>query len=158
MKTREIAVLLHDIRSVHNVGSIFRTADALGIAKIYLSGFTPTPKDRFGRDRRDVAKVSLGAEKSIDWEEVPDPIKLIKELKKKKYKIISIEQSEKSKDYKKVKVETPTLFILGSEVEGISKEILSLSDVIAEIPMKGKKESLNVSVSFGVALFRMLGV
>lgn len=150
--------MLHDIRSVHNVGSIFRTSDALGISRIYLSGFTPLPTDRFGKDRRDVAKVSLGAEKSVAWEATTDPVKLIKDLKKKKFQIISIEQSNNSVDYKKVKIKKPTLFILGSEVEGISKEILSLSDVVAEIPMKGKKESLNVSVSFGVALFRMLEI
>src|SRR3990167_7439988 len=82
MKTRkEIAVLLHNIRSTHNVGSIFRTADALGVSKIYLSGYTPTQLDRFGKPRKDVAKVSLGTEKSIEWKYVESPEKLIKKLK-----------------------------------------------------------------------------
>ena len=155
-KKREVAVLLHNIRSTHNVGSIFRTADSLGVSKIYLSGYTPTPLDKFNRPRKDVAKVALGAEKSISWEYIADPKALLKKLKKQKYKIVSIEQSSKSKDYKKVKITYPILFIVGNEVDGIEKEVISLSDVVAEIPMRGEKESLNVSVAFGVALFRML--
>ncbi len=158
MKKKEVAVLLHNIRSTHNVGSIFRTADALGVSKIYLSGYTPTPVDKFGKSRKDIAKVALGAEKTISWEYVLDPLKIIKKLKKEKYKIVSLEQSDRSVDYKKTKIKPPILFIVGNEVEGISKEILQQSDVVIEIPMRGKKESLNVSVAFGVALFRILGV
>ena len=154
----DVAVLLYDIRSTHNVGSIFRTCDALGVSKIYISGFTPTPLDRFGRERKDIAKVALGAEKSIPWEYVKDPKDLVKKLKVKKFQVIGIEQAENSVDYKKVKVKYPVLFIMGSEVEGISKDLLSLCDIVAEIEMMGDKESLNVSVAFGVALFRMLGV
>ena len=163
-----ISVLLHNIRSTHNVGSVFRTSDALGVTKIYLSGYTPTPIDRFGKPRRDIAKVALGAEKTIPWEYVSNPESLIKRLKnplslklrrgKEKYQIISLEQSKNSVDYKKIKVKYPVLFVVGNEVDGISKELLSLSDIVAEIPMKGDKESLNVSVAFGVALFRILGV
>ena len=157
MKKREIYVLLHNIRSTHNVGSIFRTADALGVTKIYLSGFSPTPTDRFGRQRKDIAKVSLGAE-NLPWEYVSVPEKTIKDLKKKKFQIVGLEQGKSSVDYKKAKIKTPVLFVVGNEVEGVDKKTLSLCDVIAEIPMKGKKESLNVSVAFGVALFRMLGI
>ena len=153
---KQIAILLHNIRSTHNVGSIFRTADALGVNKIYLSGFTPTPLDRFDRPRKDIAKVALGAEKSISWEYATGPKKIIKKLKREKYKIIGLEQSDNSVDYKKVKVNYPVLFIIGNEVTGVENNILSLCDVIAEVSMKGKKESLNVSVVFGVALFRML--
>lgn len=155
---REIAVLLHNIRSTHNVGSIFRTCDALGVTKIYLSGFTPTPIDKFGRARKDIAKVALGAEKTIPWEYFVTPEKIIKDLKKLKYQIIGLEQTKNSVDYKKIKVKYPMLFIVGNEVGGIEEKILSKCDVVAEIPMKGKKESLNVSVAFGVALFRILGV
>lgn len=150
------AVLLHDIRSTHNVGSIFRTSDALGISKIYLSGYTPIPTDKFGRNRKDISKVALGAEKNIPWEQVESPEKLIKELKKKKWQVVCIEQSKKSSDYKKVKIKHPTLFIVGNEVLGTENNILKLCDVVAEIPMMGDKESLNVSVAFGVAMFRML--
>ena len=155
---KEVAVLLHNIRSTHNVGSIFRTADALGVSKIYLSGFTPTPLDRFGRPRKDIAKVSLGAEKTIPWQYVKNPKILIKKLKKEKYQIIGLEQSNNSVDYKKVKVHNPVLFIVGNEVTGIDKGILSLCDIVAEIPMNGNKESLNVSVAFGIALFRILNI
>src|SRR5581483_5035908 len=149
-----ISALLHNIRSVHNVGSMFRTADAAGVDRIYISGYTPSPVDRFGRLRKDFSKVSLGAE--VQWEFIKDPIELIKKLKKENFVIISLEQNKNSVDYKKVKPENKNLIIVGNEVEGVPEEFLKLSDVIAEIPMQGKKESLNVSVAFGVALFRML--
>jgi 23S rRNA (guanosine2251-2'-O)-methyltransferase len=158
MKKEEVYVLLCNIRSTHNVGSIFRTADALGVSRIYLSGITPTPLDRFGRQRKDVAKVALGAEKNISWEYVEDGEGLIKDLKKGGFQIIAIEQDKKSVDYKKIKIKRPVLFIVGSEVLGIDKKILSLCHIVAEIPMKGEKESLNVSVAFGVALFRLLNI
>lgn len=151
-----VFILLHNIRSVHNVGSMFRTSDALGISKIYLTGHTPTPVDRFGNKRKDVAKVALGAEESVPWEYQEDPVLLVQELKKKGIKILAVEQDERAVDYKTVKVQEPTLFIFGNEVNGVTEELLSLSDTIAAIPMSGKKESLNVSVSFGIALFGML--
>ena len=157
-RSKNCTVLLHNIRSTHNVGSIFRTSDALGVGKIYLSGYTPTPVDKYGRPRKDVAKVSLGAEKTIEWEYVSDPKKIIKKLKKDKYQIVALEQGNNSIDYRKIKIKYPVLFVLGNEVEGIEKNILSLCDVLAEIQMRGKKESLNVSVAFGVGLFRMLNI
>lgn len=156
--TSDICVLLHNIRSTHNVGSIFRTADALGVAKIYISGYTPAPLDRFGKPRKDVAKVALGAEKNIEWEQVANPKKIIAQLKSKKYEIIAIEQSAESIDYKKVKIKSDALVVVGNEVGGVEKSVLDLCDVIAEIPMRGKKESLNVSVAFAVAIYRMTGM
>lgn len=156
--SREVAVLLHDIRSTYNVGSIFRTADALGVTKIYLSGYTPTPVDKYGRNRKDISKVSLGAEKSVAWEYEKDPKKIIKKLKKSGFKIIAIEQDDASIDYKKIKINYPTLFIVGNEVTGVGKSILKFCDFVVEIPMRGEKESLNVSVAFGVAVSRMLNV
>lgn len=154
---REVAVLLHDIRSTHNVGSIFRTSDSLGVSKIYISGYTPTPLDKFQRPVKDIAKVALGAEKTIAWEYV-DAKKIIKKLKKEGFQIVGIEQDKKSVDYKKVNKQNKVLFIVGNEVGGMDTGTLKLCDVIAEIPMKGEKESLNVSVAFGVALFRLLGI
>lgn len=154
----EVAVLLHDIRSTHNVGSIYRTSDAFGVSKIYMSGYTPTPIDKYGRPRKDIAKVALGAEKTIPWEYNEDPKKIIKKLKTAGYTVVAVEQSDDSIDYKKVKAKYPFLFVVGNEVDGVDKKILSLCDVIAEIPMKGEKESLNVSVAFGVALSRILGI
>ena len=155
---KEARLILHNIRSNHNVGSIFRTGDALGVTKIFLTGYTPTPLDKFGREVKEISKTALGAEKNIPWEKNKNVRKVIENLKKEGFQIIAIEQAKNSVDYKKIKIKGKTAFILGNEVTGILKEILSLCDVIAEIPMKGEKESLNVSVSAGVALFRILNI
>ena len=157
MIKKETIVILDNIRSVYNVGSIFRTADALGVTKIFLCGCTPTPLDRFGRERKDLAKVALGAEKTIKWEHRDDTDELLKELKKNKYFIVAIEQDKKSLDYKKIKIKYPLVILMGTEVSGIDKRTLKLTDVIAEIPMIGNKESLNVSVAFGIAGYGILG-
>ncbi len=149
-------LILCDIRSNENVGSLFRTADAVGIEKIYLAGITPAPIDRFGRAVSAIAKTALGAQVSIPWEKAEDSISVIVDLKQKGYEIIAIEQSTKSVDYKKVAPSFPVAFVLGSEVDGLPKDLIDRVDVIAEIPMSGNKESLNVSVAGGVALFRML--
>lgn len=154
----EVYLLLHNIRSTHNVGSIFRTADAAGIFKIFLSGYTPTPVDEYKKPRPDIAKVALGAEQTIPWEYKKTPNNIIDSLKKKGFTVIALEQSETSADYKKVKVKGPTLIILGNEVKGMSKALLNKCDIISEIPMKGQKESLNVSVATGIFLFRILGI
>jgi tRNA G18 (ribose-2'-O)-methylase SpoU len=158
LKNQDNILILNDIRSVENVGAIFRTCDALGISKIYITGHTPSPVDRFGRKRNDLAKSALGAEEYVPWEEREDVFALIEELKKDGYFLIGIEQDENSIDYKDVNIKDKNVFILGAEVTGIPKDILDKCDVVAEIPMKGKKESLNVSVSFGVALFRILNI
>src|SRR3990167_7503230 len=157
-KQNEVFILLHDIRSVHNVGSIWRTANAVGVKKIFLSGYTPSPVDRFGRDRKDFAKVALNSQKTVAWESVENPVSLIKKLKREGFYVVAIEQAKKSVDYKKVKIKKPVLFLVGNEVEGIPQKLLNLADTVAEIPMKGDKESLNVSVAFGIALFRMLEI
>ena len=136
---KKTAILLHDIRSTHNVGSIFRTADTMGVSKIYISGYTPIPLDKYGRWRKDIAKVALGAEKIVVWERVKSPVNLIKKLKREKYHVISFEQSKNSIDYKKVKVRYPVLFIVGNEFSGVDSKILALSDIVAEIKMMGKK-------------------
>ena len=155
-----IYLLLDNIRSVHNVGSIFRTAETLGVSKIYCVGTTPVPMDRFGRKRKDFAKVSLGAEDMVSWEHVEGSkaVELVKNLKYEGFKIVALEQAKNSIDYKKVKTGSKTLVILGNEVDGVSRNLLELSDVIAEISMKGEKESLNVSVSAGILLFRLFDV
>lgn len=158
MNKQNNILILPDIRSAENVGAIFRTADAVGMDKIYLVGITPAPVDRFGRDRSDIAKSALGAEKTILWEQRENLAELILELKNEGYKIIALEQDEKSIDYKNVEVGEKNVFVLGAEVSGLPRETLDLCDVIAEIPMKGEKESLNVSVAFGVAIFRILNI
>lgn len=149
----EICLALHNIRSTHNVGAIFRTADAAGVSKIYLCGITPAPVDRFGRNRQDIAKAALGAEKTVGWESVQDTVSLIKKLKKEGWKIFSVEQDKDSINYKKASFGTKVLIIFGDEVKGVDKEILEISDKILEIPMKGIKESLNVSVAAGIVLY-----
>src|SRR3989338_6439288 len=156
LKTKSVYIILHDIRSAFNVGSIFRTADAAGVEKIYLSGFTPAPLDRFGRPRADFRKTSLGAEKTVPWEQVTDIAELFHALREKDFAIIAIEQSPEAEDYKRVRIESPVALVFGNEVGGIPVEILRACDRIAEIPMRGKKESLNVAVAAGIALFRML--
>ena len=156
--SKEVYLLLHNIRSIHNVGSIFRTADAAGVTKIYLTGYTPTPLDRFGRPVPELSKVALGGEQSVAWEYKKNPRMLIIALKKQSFHIIGLEQDPRSIDYKKVKLQSPLLMIVGNEVGGISKSLLSKCDTIIEIPMRGMKESLNVAVSCGIALFRILHI
>jgi len=158
IRKQQNILILNDIRSVENVGAIFRTADAAGVDKIYLTGYTPCPLDRFGRKRGDLAKSALGAEEFVKWEQKKNVLPLLTKLKKEKYLIIGIEQDKKSIDYKKVKLQNKNVFIIGTEVTGIPKNILKKCDIIAEIPMRGKKESLNVSVATGIALFRMLNL
>ncbi len=155
------ALILHNIRSVHNVGSIFRTADAAGVSRIILSGYTPPPVDRFGLPRKDFAKVSLGAEQTIPWEQVKTFAAAVKKLKKENYKLVAVEQDKKSVsifDFKTLKSASrriPVALVLGNEVLGLSPAALKLCDAIVEIPMHGKKESLNVSVAAGIAMFAL---
>lgn len=152
------ALILHNIRSAHNVGAIFRTADAAGINKIYLTGYTPIPFDRFGRPRSDIAKTALGAESAIFWEYKKTPAAVFNMLKRERIPLIAVEQFSGAEDYKKVKAPARAAFIVGNEVRGLSPQLLAQCDIVVEIPMHGKKESLNVAVATGVALFRMLGI
>jgi len=177
---KEIIVILHNIRSLHNVGSIFRTADAVGCKKIYLCGITPSPIDRFGKYRQQLTKVSLGAEKSVAWEKVGSTTKLIDKLRRSEkvgaggYKIFAVEQSKKSIPYYRVKRQASSVkkiaLVLGNEIKGLPSLILKRADKILEIPMKGAmvrqahhprhsgrgKESLNVAVAFGIVAFNLV--
>ena len=159
-KTRQTILVLDNIRSVMNVGSMFRTANALGMSKIYLCGITPTPFDNYGRERKDFLKVSLGAEKTVPWEHVLDTALLVRKLRTEGSYVIALEQDARAVDYKKVDVadKESVAFVLGAEVEGVSKDVLDESSVIAEIPVLGTKESLNVTIAMGVATYRILGV
>lgn len=149
---REIFVILHDIRSIHNVASIFRTADGAGANKIFLTGHSPTPIDRFGREVDAFTKVSLGAEKTIPWEQ-KEIHELIRELKQSGIQIVAVEQMPQSVNYKEFEPFDRVAFIFGNEVDGISEDVLKDVDSIIEIPMLGEKESLNVSVSAGIILY-----
>lgn len=157
---RDAILVVDNVRSVMNVGSMFRTSNALGIKKIYLCGITPTPLDKYGRSRKDFAKVSLGAEATMEWEYAPTTLECIKKLNKENYLTIAIEQNKNAVDYKTIKT-TGTqkiAIIMGSETEGVSNDVLKEVSLIAEIPMLGSKESLNVVIAFGVAAYRILGV
>ena len=155
----KFSVLLYNIRSGHNVGSIMRTADATGFSQVYLVGYTPSPIDRFGRMRSDIAKVALGAEESLPWSQHENLSDLIFEFKKRGVYTLALEQSENSILYDQVKIpeiHTECALIVGEETQGIEKEILRDVDVVIEIPMHGLKESLNVSVAFGIGAFEII--
>ena len=152
----ELYVLLNDIRSTHNVGAILRTSDGVGARKVYLCGCTPTPIDRFGRKRTDITKTSLGAEDMIEWEYVEDVLQLIARLQKDGVRVVAVEQSIRSVPYTTLTLDRPTAIVLGEEVHGLPDGILAVCDVVAEIPMYGKKESLNVSVAAGVVLYELV--
>ncbi len=166
----QIAVILNNIRSNENVGSIFRTADAAGVSQIILSGYTPAPLDKFGRKNRALTKASLGAEEFVGWEKVPSLKRAIEKLnptslklrgtKMERFKIIAVEQDKKAIDHRKFFSKLPAqssklCFVFGNEVTGLSKNDLKLCDQIIEIAMKGKKESLNVAVAAGIILFSL---
>lgn len=154
MKT--CVLVLENLRSVENTGSIFRTAEGLGVSKIMLIGTTPTPVDRFGRKRRDFAKVALGAEDLVPWEYHREISTLLREWRENDFQIIALEQTDNSEDLKVFKPSDKFALIVGNEVDGVSQEALDLSDKVVEIEMQGEKESLNVSVSTGIALFTLM--
>lgn len=150
-------LILDNIRSVENTGSIFRTAEGLGVEKIIIVGTTPAPVDRFGRKRRDFSKVALGAEELVGYEVCKSISTKLKELKEEGYKIIALEQHANSTELSNLDTSKLTNFalVVGNEVDGVSQEALALADMVVEIPMRGEKESLNVSVATGIALFQL---
>jgi tRNA G18 (ribose-2'-O)-methylase SpoU len=150
---KEFYVIAHNIRSLYNVGSIFRSADAFGVSKIYLTGYTGLPSHAIHGAK--IAKSALGAEKFVPWEHQKSATKLIKNLKLQKVQIVALENNVKSHKLAKFKPKFPVALLLGEEVRGIKKDLLKLCDKTVEIPMVGKKESLNVSVAFGVAAYEL---
>lgn len=157
-KKIEAIAILHNIRSLHNVGSMFRTADGVGVSKIYLTGYTPAPIDVFGKVRPEIAKTALGAEKTVAWEQKKDISKLIADLKKQGFLILALEQAKNSVPYDQLKLKSGSkaALIVGNEVRGVAPGILKKCDKVLEIPMRGRKESLNVSTSFGIAIYQLL--
>ena len=164
MSKPQIYLILHNIRSAYNVGSIFRTADGAGVSKIYLCGITPTPTTRTALARAvlvnsKVSKTALGAEKTVPWEYHKQIGKLLKQLRDDGLWLIALEQTKNSKNifsYKPPKNKNIAL-VVGNEVHGL-KKILSYADRILEIPMYGKKESLNVAVATGIALYQIINL
>jgi len=144
-----LIIILDNIRSLNNIGSVFRTADAFLIEKIYLCGITATPP------HRDIQKTALGATDSVAWEYVEDTLELIKDLQQQGTKIGAIEQAEGSIDLHQFtpKVNTRYAVIFGNEVKGVQQEVVSACDTVIEIPQYGTKHSLNISVSCGVVVW-----
>lgn len=144
-----IIVVLDNIRSLNNIGSVFRTADAFLIQKIYLCGITAQPP------HKDIHKTALGSTESVDWEYVPNTEDVVNRLKSEGVVVISVEQAENAVMLNTFKPEPNTTyaFIFGNEVKGVSQQIVHMSDVVLEIPQYGTKHSLNISVSCGVVLW-----
>lgn len=151
IKDHQFIVIAHNIRSLYNVGSIFRTSDAFGISKIYLTGFTGAPVNPILKKR--IRKTALGAEESVPWEQKKSAIRIVKSLKAQGYKIIALENNVKAKKMPLKRFKRPTALVLGEETKGVPKGLLKLCDGVLEIPMQGEKESLNVSVAFGVIAY-----
>ncbi len=152
-----MVAILYNIRSLVNVGSIFRTGDGAGLEKIYLVGITPAPLNIFGEPREQLVKLSLGAEKYVPWESIKAAKfkSLLLKLKKEGCVIAALELSKKSIPYHKwhPPKNKKIALIIGHEVRGLPLAVLKQSDAVLEIPMSGKKESLNVSVAFGIVAF-----
>lgn len=148
-----INVLCDNIRSIFNVGSIFRTSDAALIEKLYLTGYTPYPP------RAEIEKVALGSTNSVPWEYFKSPLEAIDVLKNKQVKIAALEITDKSTNYDDISVnDFPLCLVLGNELTGVSNDIIQKADFSIEIPQYGFKHSMNVSVAYGIAVFEMIKI
>ncbi len=146
----ELIVLCHNIRSTYNVGSFFRTADGAGVKKLALSGYTARPP------HKGIAKVALGAETWLPWEYVKTAGPWLRRMKKQGYRIVGLEQARHSKSIFSYRPRWPTILIVGNEVRGISPALLKLCDDVVDIPMVGRKESLNVASAMAVGVYSLL--
>ncbi len=147
---KKIVIILHNIRSRENVGSIFRTADAAGVSKIYLCGITPTPP------HEKISKTALGAETYVSWESYKQTWRLLEKLKRDSINIVALEQTKESADLFRFNPKFPLALVLGNEVKGLSSQLIKYCETKVSIPMHGRKESLNVSVAAGIALFKII--
>lgn len=151
VKRHPIYVLCDNIRSIYNVGSIFRTSDAALIEKLYLTGYTPYPP------RVEIEKVALGATEAVPWEYFKDPVDAVAKIKSLGIKIAPLEISENSRSYTDIMpADFPLCLVLGNELTGVSNEIIAQSDFCIEIPQYGFKHSMNVSVAYGIAVFELV--
>lgn len=148
-KKKDIVIILPDIRSAHNTGSFFRTGDAAGITKIYISGYTAPPPHPH------VLKVSLGSEESVPWEHIEDTHAVIKKCREEGYQIVAVEQTPDSVDYRKADYGDKVALVFGNEVRGVEEEFLKECDIAIQLPMAGIKESLNVSVCGGIVIYAL---
>jgi len=158
---RRIILIAHDIRSTHNVGSLLRTADGLGIEKVYFTGYTPYPSSNSDRRlphiaqklHKQIAKTALGAEQSVTWEHRQDIVALLEELKAQHYTLLALEQAPAAVTLPAYEPTEKIAIVLGREVEGVDKAILELVDTIVEIPMFGSKESFNVVQAAAMVMY-----
>ena len=145
-----IIVLLNDVRSLNNIGSIFRTCDAMGVKKMYLCGITAQPP------HREIRKTAIGASKSVDWEYEKDASKIVTKYRELGYEIIGVEQTSKSVSLENYQLNNKqTLLIFGNEINGVSQKLIDLCDLSLEIPQCGTKHSMNISVSVGIVLWNL---
>jgi len=153
---KKTIIILDNIRSAHNVGSAFRTADGAGVQMLYLLGTTPSPRDRFGREVSEIKKTSLGASEMVPWKHIDneDTEALLARLKDEDFELVAVEQTPTSISLYDFNPSDKTCYIFGNEIDGVGQRLLDTADKAIEIPMKGKKESLNVSVTVGIVLFR----
>jgi len=146
-------VVVDNVRSLYNVGSIFRSSDGALIQKLYLCGFTPYPP------RKEIEKTALGATESVPWEYRESPVDVIKELKAQGIKICLLEQTNQSVPYYSIKLsDFPLCLVIGNELTGVSKQVIDLADMAIEIPMFGIKQSLNVAVAYGIAIYTFVHI
>lgn len=146
---RSIRLLAHNIRSLGNVGSFFRTGDAFGVERVYLTGYTGLPP------RKEISKTSLGADEWIPWEHADDPLAVIATLKADGWTVVALELTDRAVDILSYDPPDKVCLVLGHEVDGVSQALIDACDAAVMIPMLGKKESLNVAVAAGVALHRL---
>jgi len=160
----QLTLILHDLRSAHNVGAILRSADATGVERVICSGSTPYPRllgDTrdpivINRNTRAIAKTALGAERSVKVEHFDDTLAAIGHLRAQKYTIYGLEQTPKSTNLGSLSPRFPAALIVGNEVAGLPASVLATCDTVTEIPQRGTKESLNVSVAAGIAMYALL--
>ncbi len=158
---RNIVLIAHNLRSCHNVGSLLRTADGLGVSKVYLTGYTPYPvsinDSRLPhiaqKLHKQIQKTALGAEQTVNWEYIENIYPILSKLKAENFDIVALEQTEDSVQINKWKPTAAIALVLGRETDGIEQEVLSRCDMTLEIPMFGKKESFNVVQAAAMALF-----
>ncbi|MBD0778241.1 RNA methyltransferase [Maribacter sp. ANRC-HE7] len=148
-KKTPLVIVLDNIRSLNNIGSVFRTADAFLVEKIYLCGITATPP------HKDIRKTALGATESVSWEYRKDTLELVAQLKLDGYQVISVEQAENAELLNRFSVDASLKYalVLGNEVKGVDQEVVNASDGVIEIPQYGTKHSLNISVSAGIVIW-----
>jgi len=160
-KTEALVLIIHNVRSAHNVGALFRTADGTGVAQVFLTGYTLAPSREgaffLTAAEKALQKTALGAEKSVSWKKSASLRNTLAALRKEKFAVVALEQCERSIDYRKYASKSSVALIVGNEIRGVDAKILKQCDAIIEIPMHGKKNSLNVSVAGGIALYQIKG-